>query len=62
MKPAPAVALQMTGERLGGAAAEIERLKAALEEAKEQQEWALAHVVQAKEAEKEGLQAQLLCA
>ena len=36
--------------------------QAALEEAKEQQEWALAQVVQAKEAEKEGLQAELQCA
>ena len=60
--PKRAAGQDARAERVSEASEEIERLKAALEEAKEQQQWALSAVVRAKEAEKEDLAQALQCA
>ena len=48
-------AVPLLKERLAEALREIERLRAALEEANQQQEWVLGNVVKNSEAEKEEL-------
>jgi hypothetical protein len=61
ISPKPAAGPATLQQRLEEALSEIMRLQSALEEANQQQEWALASVVKANEAEKEELSQALEC-